>query len=134
MSDRHSQIRTIHQDPGLERRVFTFKVTYLIWLLFGLLESLIALRIALKLIAANPNNPFAAFIYNITDIFLIPFFGLTPTPASGGMVLEISSLIAILVYALLAWAIERMVWVTFYRPQGPTIDVTQTTTHDHSYK
>lgn len=134
MTDKHSQIRTVHQDPGLDQRVFTFKVTYFVWLLFGLLESLIALRIGLKLIAANPNSPFAAFIYSFTDIFLIPFAGLTTTPTSGGMVLEISSFIAIFVYALLAWAIERLIWVVFYRPQTSSVDVVQTTTHEHSTK
>lgn len=102
---------------AVEQRLVTFKVTYIIWLLFGILESLILLRVGLKLIAANPSSPFAALIYNFTDIFLFPFVGLTTTPVAGGMVLEVSSIIAIFVYALLAWAIERIVWVIFYRPR-----------------
>lgn len=106
----------VQNDPVLEQSVFTFKITYIIWLVFGILESLILLRVGLKLIAANPASPFAALIYNLTDIFLFPFVGLTSTPASGGMVLEISSIIAIFVYALLAWALERIVWIIFYRP------------------
>ena len=67
-------------------------------LFFGILEGLIALRILLKLIAANPNSPFAAMLYRFTDIFLFPFAGLTATPSAGGMVLEISSFIALAVY------------------------------------
>ena len=35
------------------------------------------------------------------------------------MVLEISSIIAMIVYLLIAWAIERIVYVSFYRPRGP---------------
>jgi hypothetical protein len=43
------------------------------------------------------------------------------------MALEISSIIAMLVYALLAWGIARIVWVSFYRPRGAVVGVTQTT-------
>lgn len=112
------QITKVQNAPVVEQAVFTFKVRYIIWLVFGILESLILLRFGLKLIAANPASPFAALIYNFTDIFLFPFAGLTSTPAAGGMVLEISSIIAIFVYALLAWTIERIVWIVFYRPYG----------------
>jgi len=45
-------------------------------------------------------------IYGFTNLFLFPFVGLTGTPAAGGMVLEISSVIAMLVYALAGWAFE----------------------------
>jgi hypothetical protein len=44
------------------------------------------------------------------------------------MVLELSSIIALLVYALLAWGIERIIWVVLYRPRGSSmVGVTQTT-------
>jgi len=47
------------------------------------------------------------------------------------MVLEISSMIAMVVYALIAWALERIIWVIFYRPRGPAVSVTETTTSEH---
>jgi hypothetical protein len=109
--------------------MFTFQATQLIWALLGLLESLFALRILLRLMGANPANPFAALLYKFTGLFLLPFVGLTATPAAGGMVLEISTVIAMLVYALLGWVLERIVWVIFYRPRG-AVAVTQTTTTD----
>lgn len=124
---RLTEVRSVQREPGREQRVFTFKATQLVWLFFGILEGLIALRILLKLIAANPDSPFAAMLYRFTDLFLFPFAGLTATPSAGGMVLEISSFIALAVYALIAWAIERLVWVIFYRPHGPVEQVTQTT-------
>ncbi|MBK9051653.1 MAG: hypothetical protein IPL78_12250 [Chloroflexi bacterium] len=52
------------------------------------------------------------------------------SPAAAGVVLELSSLIAMVVYALLAWALERIVWVIFYRPSGAVTGVTQTTTQE----
>jgi len=124
------EVRTTEREPERERRIFTFKATQLIWLFLGVLEALLALRILLKLMAANPGNAFAAFLYSVTDIFLLPFVGLTGTPAVGEMVLELTSIIAMLVYALVGWGVERLVWVIFYRPRGPSVSVTQTTTED----
>lgn len=104
-----------------EQRVATFKLTQLVWLLFGLLEALIALRILLKLIGANAANPFASLVYSLSGLFLWPFFGLTGTPAANGMVLEIPSVIAMVVYALAAWAIARVVWLLLYRPRETVV-------------
>ena len=125
-----SEVQTTQKEPERERRIFTFKATQLVWLFLGILEALLALRFGLKLIGANPASPFAVFIYGFTNLFLLPFEGLTGTPAAGGMVLEVSSMIAMLVYALIAWALERIIWVFFYRPRGPVVGVTQTTTTD----
>lgn len=130
--NRVSEVRTTQREPERERRIFTFKATQLVWLLFGILEALIALRIGLKLIAANPDSPIAAFVCSFTSLFLAPFAGLTQTPEAGGMVLEISSVIAMLVYALIAWALERTIWVIFYRPRGP-VDTRTTTTDQHTH-
>jgi len=115
---RMSEDSMSQQELDREQRLFSFKTTQWIWLIFGVVETLIALRVVLKLIGANPASPFAAFIYYVSAIFLSPFAGLVGTPSSGGMVLEISSIIAMLIYALLAWGIERIVWVIFYRPRG----------------
>jgi hypothetical protein len=52
-------------------------------------------------------------------------------PAAGGMVLEISTLIAMLVYGLIVWAVERIIFVIFYRPRGPATQTTTTDQHTH---
>ena len=122
-----SEVQTVQKDPGTERRVFTFKATQVVWLLLSIFEALLALRFVLKLIGANPASPFAVALYGFTGLFLYPFAGLIGTPAMGDMVLEISTLIAMLVYGLIAWAVERIIFVIFYRPRGP---VTETTTTD----
>ena len=130
LNNRVSEVQTTKKEPERERRIFTFKATQLIWLGLGILEALLALRIGLKLIGANAASPIAVFIYGFTGLFLFPFAGLTATPSAGGMVLEISSMIAMVVYALIAWAFERIIWVIFYRPRGPVVAVSQTTTTD----
>ncbi len=107
------------QPPQQERdlRIFTFKATELIWWGLSILEALILIRIGLKLIGANPLSPIAALIYGITNLFLFPFTGLVHSPSAGGMVLEISSMFAMLIYGLIGWAIERGVWLILYKPR-----------------
>jgi hypothetical protein len=94
-----------------ERQRALTKTSRIIWLLTGILEALIGIRVILKLIAANPDAGFARFIYGMTEVFLVPFQGLTPTPAAGASVLEIPSLIAMAVYALISWIIVRGMWI-----------------------
>jgi hypothetical protein len=128
---RVSEVRTSQNEPDREQRIFSFKATQLIWLLLGILEVLIALRIGLKLIGANPDSPIVVLIYGSTYLFLFPFQGMTATPSAGGMVLELSSFFAMVIYALIAWAVERIVWLIFYRPRGPVVGTTQTTTSEN---
>jgi uncharacterized membrane protein len=113
--------RRVVRDVASERRLLLQKVTQFIWLLFTVLELLIGLRVVLKLIAADPNNSFANFIYRVTGVFLQPFFGLTTTPAAQGMVLEVPSIIAMFAYALLGWLIVRLVWLIFYHPGSAVV-------------
>ena len=127
-----SEVQTTNKEPERERQIFTFKATQLVWLFLGILEGLLGLRFILKLIAANPDSPIAAFIYNITNLFLFPFAGLTGTPAFAGMQLEFATLIAMVVYALIGWMIERIIWVIFYRPRGPVTQTTTTDEHTHN--
>lgn len=115
---------------GQEGRATTFKVTQLIWLLLGILEVLLALRFVFKLIGVNEVNTFATFLYGLTGLFVAPFASLTRAPAAGGMVFEFSTLIAMIVYALVGWALERIVYVAFYRPRG-AVSVKQTTVAEH---
>jgi YGGT family len=102
--------------PDVRRSYTLMKITQFVWLLAGVLETLFAVRIILKLIAANASAGFAQFITNLTAPFLAPFAGLITNPtASNGSVLEITTLIAMLVYALLAWGIVRLLWIVFER-------------------
>lgn len=130
LENRVSEVQTTTKEPERERRIFSFKATQLIWLFLGILEVMLMLRFALKLMAANPDSPISVFIYGFTALFLWPFAGLTATPAVGGMVLEIGTVIAMAVYALVGWAVERVVWLIFYRPRGAVVSTTQTSSSD----
>jgi len=111
----HVHEEHIVEDPNLENRQMVSKVGQLVWLFFGLLEVLIGFRIMLKLIAANPNSWFTSFVYQLSDVFVWPFQNIVANPTFLNSVIEITSMIAILVYAFIAWALVRLIWLVFYR-------------------
>ena len=128
--NRVSEVTSTAHEPERERRILSFKATQLIWLGLGILEGLFALRLGLKLIGANAGSPIVALIYGFTNIFLFPFTDLVGSPTFGDMVLELSTMFAMLIYGLIGWAFERVVWLLFYRPRGPVVGTTQTTTSE----
>jgi len=103
--------------PREVRFLHVRRAANMIWLLFGLLEGLIGIRILLKLIGANPASPFAVFVYRITEPFLVFFKGLTVNPSFNNALLELHSIFALTIYAFMSWAIVRLVWLVFYRPE-----------------
>ena len=74
--------REVVQDVGRERQAVLVRVVQVMWLCVIALESLLGIRVLLKLAAADASVPFATFIYNLTSVFLWPFQGLTATPAA----------------------------------------------------
>jgi uncharacterized protein YggT (Ycf19 family) len=92
------------------------RATEAIYLLVGIIDGLLLIRVVLKLMAANPLAGFSKFIYGLTDVFLAPFRNLLPAVGGGsGAVLEMSTVIAIIVYALIGWALVRLVAIVFFR-------------------
>ena len=92
-------------------------ITGLIYFLFGLIEIAIALRILLKLLAADPNAGFSRFIYGVTGPFVAPFAGIIGEPAaSNGSVFELSSVLALIIYLLLSWIVAKLVQLLIDRP------------------
>jgi uncharacterized protein YggT (Ycf19 family) len=79
------------------------------WFVLGIVEALLIIRVVLKALAANPAAGFSQLIDNVTAPLVLPFQGIFPTPATSGSVLELSALVAIVVYALIAWGIVRLI-------------------------
>lgn len=96
------------RDVGAERRMNVFQITRLIWTVLALLEVMLGLRFLLKLIGANAASGFGGFVYGITGLFVTPFVGLVSTWTSGDSVLEVNTLVAMAIYALLFWGIVRV--------------------------
>ena len=111
----------VTRDVAAERRLVLFQVTRIVWSLLGLVEILLGLRFMLKLIAANPNSGFAVFVYGITQPFLAPFTALVGTPKSGGTILEVTTLFAMAIYALIFWGVVRVIQIVADRPSARTV-------------
>lgn len=87
-------------------------IEYLIYFLFGALEILLAFRLVLKLSGASAASTFVDLIYGLTGIFILPFEGIFRRGFAEGIettsVLEPSTLVALVVYAVLAWGIVKL--------------------------
>jgi hypothetical protein len=80
------QTETYTSDPHAVQREGTRRIQGGIYLLFGILEGLLAIRFVLALLGANPAAGFTQFSYSITKPFLAPFVGLFGTARFGGSV------------------------------------------------
>lgn len=108
------------RDVAAERRIMFFQIIRIVWTILGLLEILLGLRFFLKLIAANAQSGFGSLIYGVSGVFTAPFAGLVTTPVSGGTVLEVTTLIAMAVYALFFWIVVRVIRIVADRPSSRT--------------
>jgi uncharacterized protein YggT (Ycf19 family) len=87
----------------------------LIYLFFGVIDGLLLIRLVLKLLGANTAAGFTQWTYGVTDVLLAPFRNLLPTIGTEHSLLEMSLVVAILVYALIAWALARLMAIIFFR-------------------
>ena len=105
----HSE--AVISDPYARRRGIASKVSQAIYLIFGIVESVLVIRFVLKLLGANPEAGFASFIYRISTPLVAPFVGLFGAPQMNGMVLELETVVAIVVYGLIAWGLAKLAWL-----------------------
>lgn len=102
-------------DPGIKPKSIVYYV-------LGVLEVLLAFRLIFKLLGANPQSPFVSFIYSVSQAFLSPFTGIFRSAVTKGIeaqsVLEPTTIIAMIVYAILAWGIVKLIEIS--KPQQKT--------------
>lgn len=85
-----------------------YRGTQIVWYVLGVLEALLLFRFVLKFLAANPGAGFSSFIYNVTYIFAEPFRNVFGATYVQGSVIEWTTLLAMLVYWLLAMGIIQL--------------------------
>lgn len=89
------------------------KVVYYV---LGVLEVLLAFRLVFKLLGANTASAFVAGIYSLSGIFTTPFEGIFRTASTQGVnaqaILEPSTIVAMIVYAVIAWGIAKLIEIT----------------------
>lgn len=85
----------------------------IIWYIAGFIITMLALRLVLLMLAANQGNAFVDLIYAISGFFAWPFFGIFGyQPTYGEFTFELSTVVAIVVYALAAWGLARAFTLT----------------------
>jgi len=89
-----------------------YRGTQIVWYLLGILEALLAFRFVLKLLAANSSAGFTSFIYNASYPFAAPFLSVFRTMKIEGSVFEWTTLLAMLVYWLIAWGIIKLFFMS----------------------
>lgn len=118
-------IHITRQDNGgaaIERNhvpVWYVKTRNVIYYILGVIEVLLGLRFLFMLLGANPRSGFTAFLYAVTGILIAPFSGIFNPVSTAGLstrsVLDPATLIAMAIYALVAWGIVRLLWIKVSR-------------------
>jgi uncharacterized protein YggT (Ycf19 family) len=85
-----------------------YRGTQVVWYIVGIIEVLLAFRFILKLLAANPNAGFTQFINAVTYPFAQPFIAVFRRTQIEGSVFEWSTILAMIVYWVLAVAIIKL--------------------------
>ncbi len=85
-----------------------YRGTQVVWYILGLVEVLLIFRFLLKLFAANSEAGFSSFIYTITYFLAAPFLNVFQISQVEGNIFEWTTLLAMLVYALIAWGITTL--------------------------
>jgi hypothetical protein len=107
--------------PAEQRLATLYRAKQIVWFIIGLIIAVIALRFVLLALGANQGNGFVNFIYGLGGIFVAPFLGIFGgEPTYGRSYFETASLIAMAVYLLLGWIINRVLELVLAPPTPPT--------------
>src|SRR2546423_1449800 len=83
-------------------------MTRVVTLLFTVLEVLLLIRFALKLLGANPQQPLVTALYNVTEPLTRPFQGIWPQ-TNTPVVFDLPALLAIVFLFLIAALVVALV-------------------------
>ncbi|MDB5176636.1 MAG: Membrane protein involved in colicin uptake [Candidatus Saccharibacteria bacterium] len=98
---------SVGNDRGTGSSVLIARIIYFI---FGVIIAFIAVRFILLLLGANQGNAFVDFVYGVSGLFVAPFYGIfNNTPAFGASIIDVSSIVAIIIYALISWGLVSLV-------------------------
>lgn len=100
-------------------------IEYLIYFVLGALEILLAFRLALKLTGASMASDFVSIVYSLSSIFVLPFEGIFRKGFADGIettaVLEPATLVALIVYAVLALGVVKLLRILSREQQQQTV-------------
>lgn len=86
-----------------------YSVTRLLYYMLDIVEVVLAFRFMLRLLGANADTQFVKAVYALSEPLVAPFRGVFSRVAVEGTVVEWSSLVAMIVYAIAAYALIRLI-------------------------
>ena len=125
MAERIQQVRPVRDEPEAVRTTEVVEdpvdprvvdtpnlAARIVWYIAGVLLALLAIRFILALLGANRANGFANFIYTTSHPFVAPFFSLFNYDLRYNVAhFESYTLVAMAVYALVAYGIAKLVTI-----------------------
>ncbi len=104
----------VFEDKNQSRANMRYWIASVVYFVLGVLEVILLLRFLFRLLGANRFNDFVSFLYGLSHVFVSPFNGIFNDQALGShSVFEVSTLIAMLIYALLAWGLVSLGRIIF---------------------
>ncbi|HEX2613453.1 MAG TPA: YggT family protein [Fibrobacteria bacterium] len=112
--------KSVHEVVATDREIgrgrAAARVSQVIDYLFFLVYALLCIRILLGVMAANPASGFVQFVYNVTGFLYAPFYGIVGNADfGGGHVLEMSLVVALVVYIVLHAALNGILRMVAHR-------------------
>lgn len=119
-TDRRSQVHTEVRAP------IEAVLSRLVWFVFGVIEVLIAIRFVLRLLGANGQAGFVRLVYGVSGVLMAPFSTMFRTQSVSGATFDWSALVAIVIYALIAWGLVALIRVVSPRRHAQTVERVET--------
>lgn len=113
VGDTNVQRETVKQTTQVSGVVIAQRVVYYIG---GLIIALLLVRLIFQLLGASQGSGFVDFIYGLSAVFVAPFYGIFGEPTFGNSHFETSTMVAIVIYALVTVGIAKLLTLT--RPQN----------------
>ena len=111
--------------------------TLALWLALAgaIVETLLAFRLILRLVAANPGNGFVDFIYDVSGPLVEPFEGIARNRFVDGGVFEPATATAMAVYLVAALLLIGVLWAVTAAPAaGERSAVTRSQRRTHALR
>jgi len=105
VSNTSPPVKQEHPQQVFNKKKTIFRAYQIIWYILALVEILIGFRVALKALGANPLSGFTSLVYSLSDPLTLPFRSIFPNTVSGASLFEWSTVIAAIVYALVAYGL-----------------------------
>jgi hypothetical protein len=117
--ERHQAMNLDEQKRGIaaaNQNSTVARIVNIVYFLLSALELLLGVRVVLHLVSVNPENSFASLIDRLSEPFVALFTSLLQNPTFGEAgVLEVTTIIAMVVWAIVVGLMGRFIWLVLSR-------------------